>query len=125
MEKFVKVKQASRKIRHLGYFVGLSALGMGAALASTGGPFGKISSFLSTNFMPGIGAIGVAGGVGYAAVHAFKHDYGKAVVGLGVAAGGGFFISNSSWVQTKTGISSATIGAHLPVIHAALHAFGM
>lgn len=125
MEKFSKVKQFGRKIRGLGYFFGLSALGAGVAMASTGGPFGKISSFLNTNFLPGIGAIGIAGGVGYAAVHAFKHDYGKAVVGLGVAAGGGFFIANSSWVQTKTGISSATIGAHLPVIHAALHVIGV
>ena len=102
--------------------LGLSLLGTVAALAASGGPFSAISNFLNTNMMPGVASIGVVGGVGYAAIHAFKHDYGKATVGMGVAAGGGFIINNSAWVVSQTGVSSATIGAHLPLMVTALHA---
>lgn len=105
--------------------LGLMVAGTAVAMASTGGPFGAIESFINTNFLPGVGSIGVAGGIGYAAIHGFKHDYGKMTVGLGTAAGGGFLISNSSWVVSKTGMSSATLGAHVPLIHMALHAFGL
>lgn len=105
--------------------LGLSLLGTVAALAASGGPFSAISNFLNTNMLPGVAAIGIAGGIGYAGIHAFKHDYGKATVGLGVAAGGGFIIKNSQWVVGQTGVSSATIGAHLPLLTTALHAFGL
>ena len=104
---------------------GLSLAGTVAALAASGGPFSAISNFLNTNMMPGVASIGVVGGIGYAAIHAFKHDYGKATVGMGVAAGGGFIIHNSAWVVSQTGVSSATIGAHLPLLTTALHAFGL
>ena len=104
----------------------LSALGTVAALAATaGGPFSQISNFISANFLPAIGSIGVMGGIGYGAIHAFKHDYGRAVVGLGVATGGGFVVGNSSWFSSQAGVSAATIGGHLPVIHALLHAVGV
>lgn len=105
--------------------MGLTLLGTVAAFAASGGPFSAITNFLSTNMMPGVASIGILGGVGYAGVHAFKHDYGKATVGLGVAAGGGFIINNSSWVVSQTGVSSATIGAHLPLMVTALHSLGL
>jgi hypothetical protein len=105
--------------------LGLTLLGTAAAFAASGGPFAAISNFLNTNMMPGVASIGIVGGIGYAAIHAFKHDYGKATVGLGVAAGGGFIIKNSSWVVSQTGVSSATIGAHLPLMVTALHAIGL
>ena len=35
-----------------------------AALAASGGPFGDISNFIQQNFMPFIGTVGIAGGVG-------------------------------------------------------------
>ena len=105
--------------------LGLMLAGTAVALAASGGPFGAISNFINTNFMPGVGSIGIAGGIGYAAIHGFKHDYGKAIVGLGTAAGGGFLISNSAWVVSQTGVSSATIGAHVPLITTALHAIGL
>ncbi|MBU2834726.1 hypothetical protein HF673_02745 [Acidithiobacillus thiooxidans] len=96
------------------------------ALASTaGGPFSTMNTFVDTYFLPGIGAIGVAGGIGYAGIHGFKHDYGKAIVGAGVATGGGVMINNSSWFATKAGVSAATIGAHLPIAVLALHAIGL
>lgn len=105
--------------------IGLSVIGTVAAMAASGGPFSAMTNFLKTNMMPGVATIGILGGLGYAGIHAFKHDYGKATVGLGVAAGGGFIISNSAWVVSQTGVSSATIGAHLPLMVTALHAFGM
>ena len=105
--------------------LGLSLAGTVAALAASGGPFSAISNFINTNMMPGVASIGIAGGLGYAAIHAFKHDYGKATMGMGVAAGGGFIVSNSQWVVSQTGVSSATIGAHLPLITTALHAVGL
>ena len=104
---------------------GLSLLGTVAAFAAAGGPFSAMSNFLNTNLMPGVASIGIVGGLGYAAIHAFKHDYGKATMGLGVAAGGGFIVSNSQWVVGQTGVSSATIGQHLPLLVTALHAFGL
>lgn len=104
----------------------LTALGTVAAVASTaGGPFSQISNFISTNFLPAIGSIGVMGGIGYGAIHAFKHDYGRAVVGLGVATGGGFVVGNSSWFSSQAGVSAATIGGHLSIIHTLLHAVGV
>lgn len=101
---------------------GLTAAGTVVALASTGGPFSAMNTFVSTNLLPGVASIGILGGLGYAAIHAFKHDYGKATLGMGVAAGGGFIVSNSAWVVSQTGVSSATIGAHLPLMATALHA---
>ena len=105
--------------------LGLSLVGTVAAFAASGGPFSAISNFINTNMMPGVASIGIVGGLGYAAIHAFKHDYGKATMGMGVAAGGGFIVSNSQWVVSQTGVSSATIGAHLPLLTTALHAFGL
>ncbi|MHB8201953.1 hypothetical protein [Acidithiobacillus sp.] len=105
--------------------LGLSLLGTVAAFAASGGPFSAISNFINTNLLPAVASIGVAGGIGYGGIHAFKHDYGKAIVGLGTAAGGGFLISNSSWVVSQTGVSSATIGAHAPLLVTALHVFGL
>jgi len=107
--------------------LGLSLVGTVAALAASGGPFSAISNFVNTNLLPGVAGVGIVGGLGYAAIHAFKHDYGKAVMGVGVAAGGGFIAnsSNSQWVVSQTGVSSATIGAHLPLITTALHALGL
>lgn len=87
-----------------------------AAMAASGGPFGKISTFIQSNFMPFIGSVGIAGGIGYAGVHAFKHDYGKAGVGIGTAAGGGFLVSQYGWFGQQAGISAATLGAHAPLI---------
>lgn len=104
---------------------GLSLVGVAAAFASTGGPFGAMDSFVKTNMLPGVATIGILGGLGYAGIHAFKHDYGKATMGLGVSAGGGFIVSQSAWVVSQTGVSSATIGAHLPLIATALHAIGL
>ncbi|MGC9217726.1 MAG: hypothetical protein ACP5FM_13765, partial [Acidithiobacillus sp.] len=75
-----------------------------------------ISTFIQTNFMPAVGSIGIAGGVGYAGVHAFKHDYGKAAVGVGTAAGGGFLISQYGWFGQQAGISAATLGQHAGLI---------
>lgn len=95
------------------------------ALASTaGGPFSTMNTFINTYFLPSVGAIGVAAGIGYAAIHGFKHDYGKAAVGAGVATGGGILIKNSSWFASKAGVSAATLGAHLPIVVLALHAMG-
>ncbi|MHB8249610.1 MAG: hypothetical protein ACYDCX_12105 [Acidithiobacillus sp.] len=105
--------------------LGLSLVGTVAAFAASGGPFSAISNFLNTNMMPGVASIGIVGGLGYAAIHAFKHDYGKATMGMGVAAGGGFIVRNSQWVVGQTGVSSATIGQHLPLMVTALHAFGL
>jgi hypothetical protein len=104
---------------------GLSLLGTVAAFAASGGPFSAISNFVNMNLLPAVGSVGVAGGIGYGAIHAFKHDYGKAILGVGTAAGGGFLISQSSWVVSQTGISSAVIGAHVPLMAAALHAIGL
>lgn len=123
--KHRSLKSLRKQIRNqIATLVGLSLL-PAVAFASTGGPFSAMTNFLKTNMMPGVAAIGILGGLGYAGVHAFKHDYGKATVGLGVAAGGGFIISNSAWVVSQTGVSSATIGAHLPLLATALHAFGL
>ena len=96
-----------------------------AALAASGGPFGDISNFVQQNFMPFIGTVGIAGGVGYAGVHAFKHDYGKAGMGIGTAAGGGFLISQYGWFGQQAGIQAATLGGHITVAAALGHALGL
>jgi hypothetical protein len=114
----------SRKAKAL-VGLGLTLMGTAAALASSGGPFGAISNFIQTNFMPFIGAVGVAGGVGYGAVHAFKHDYGKAAVGIGTAAGGGFFISQYGWFGQQAGISAAVLGQHAGLIATLAHGLGL
>ncbi len=97
------------------------------ALAATGGPFGDISNFIQHNFMPAIGSIGIAGGIGYGAVHAFKHDYGKAAVGIGTAVAGGFIIHQYGWFGQQAGvyIQSATLGGHITVAAALGHALGL
>jgi hypothetical protein len=97
------------------------------ALAATGGPFGDISNFIRHNFMPAIGSIGIAGGIGYGAVHAFKHDYGKAAVGIGTAAAGGFVIHQYGWFGQQAGIhiQAATLGGHITVAAALGHALGL
>lgn len=121
----IKIKDGKKVLLRAALAVaGISIAGV--ALASTaGGPFATMNTFVNTYFLPGVGAIGVAGGIGYAAIHGFKHDYGKAVVGAGVATGGGIVIKNSSWFASKAGVSAATIGAHLPVAALVLHAIGM
>lgn len=121
-QKFEVVKSIANRTAAV---IGLSALGIGVALASSGGPFSAMSNFLDQDMMPGVASIGIIGGIGYAAIHAFKHDYGKATVGMGVAAGGGFVVKNSSWFTQQTGISAATIGHHAPLIATALHALGL
>ncbi|AIA55720.1 hypothetical protein [Acidithiobacillus caldus] len=95
------------------------------ALAATGGPFGAIGNFIQQNFMPAIGSIGIAGGIGYGAIHAFKHDYGKAIMGIGTAAGGGFLISQYGWFGQQAGIQAATLGGHITVAAALGHALGL
>lgn len=105
--------------------LGLSLAGVGVALAATGGPFNDITNFISSNFMPFVGTVGIAGGVGYAGIHAFKHDYGKSGVGLATAAGGGFLIHQYGWFANQAGITAATLGAHVPLAVAALHSFVM
>lgn len=105
--------------------LGLTMLGTAAAMAASGGPFGSISNFIQTNFMPAIGSIGVAGGIGYGAIHAFKHDYGKAAVGIGTAAGGGFIISQYGWFGQQAGISAAVIGQHAGLIATLAHGLGL
>ncbi|MGC9216493.1 hypothetical protein [Acidithiobacillus sp.] len=121
--KFNGLKAAVAK--HAALAVGLTLLGTAVALASTGGPFGAMTNFLKTDLMPGIAGVGVLGGIGYAAIHGFKHDYGKMAVGGGVAVGGGLVASNSSWFVSSSGVSSATLGAHVPLIVTALHALGL
>ncbi|AEK57827.1 hypothetical protein A5904_05690 [Acidithiobacillus caldus] len=96
-----------------------------AALAATGGPFASIGNFIQQNFMPAIGSIGIAGGIGYGAIHAFKHDYGKAIVGIGTAAGGGFVIHQYGWFGQQAGIQAATLGGHITVASALGHALGL
>lgn len=105
--------------------LGLSLAGIGVAMAATGGPFGDISNFISSNFMPFVGSVGIAGGIGYGAIHAFKHDYGKAGVGIATAAGGGFLIHQYGWFSTQAGITAATLGAHVSVLATALHGLGL
>ncbi|MEY2340948.1 hypothetical protein AB4090_02425 [Acidithiobacillus sp. IBUN Pt1247-S3] len=105
--------------------MGLTLLGTTVAMAASGGPFGSISNFIQTNFMPAIGSIGVAGGIGYGAIHAFKHDYGKAAVGIGTAAGGGFIISQYGWFGQQAGISAAVIGQHAGLIATLAHGLGL
>ncbi len=103
----------------------LTGLGTVAAYASTaGGPFSDISNFVSTNFLPAIGTIGVMGGIGYGAIHAFRHDYGRGVLGAAVATGGGFMVAQSSWFASQAGVSAATIGGHVSAFSAVLHFFG-
>lgn len=119
-------RSKARRTRLLKVLVGLGATAFaGAALAASGGPFGAISNFIQTNFMPAIGSIGVAGGIGYGAIHAFKHDYGKAAVGIGTAAGGGFVISQYGWFGQQAGISAATLGQHAPLISTIAHGLGL
>lgn len=103
----------------------LSALGTTSALASTAGPFGSINTFVNSVFLPGIGVVAVAGGVGYSAIHFVKHDYGKGVVGAASAGVGGFLIAQSSWFSQQAGISAATIGQHAPLLASVLHGFGL
>jgi hypothetical protein len=105
--------------------LGLTLMGTAAAMASSGGPFGAISNFIQTNFMPFIGSVGVAGGVGYGAIHAFKHDYGKAAVGIGTAAGGGFIISQYGWFGQQAGISAAVLGQHAGLLATLAHGMGL
>ncbi len=105
--------------------IGLTLLGTAVALASSGGPFGSISNFIQTNFMPAIGSIGVAGGIGYGAIHAFKHDYGKSAVGIGTAAAGGFIIAQYGWFGQQAGISAATLGRHADLIATLAHGLGL
>ena len=95
------------------------------AMAASGGPFGDISSFIQNNFMPFIGSVGVAGGIGYGAVHAFKHDYGKAAMGVGTAAGGGFLISQDAWFGQQAGVTAATMGAHVSTLALIAHGLGL
>ncbi len=69
--------RSNRRKAWLKAAVGIGALVVAeAAMAASGGPFAKISTFIQSNFMPFIGSVGIAGGIGYGAVHAFKHDYG-------------------------------------------------
>lgn len=125
----MKKNRFSKVVVRSTYGLGLTLLGTVAALASSGGPFGTIQTFLNNDLLPGVAGVGVLGGLGYASIHAFKHDYGKAVVGMGVAAGGGIIVKNSSWLETKAQVSAATIGHHLPLaitaLHATLHAIGL
>lgn len=114
----------SRKAK-LALGVGLTLAGTAAALAATGGPFGDISNFIQQNFMPFIGSVGVAGGVGYGAVHAFKHDYGKAAVGIGTAAGGGFLIAQYGWFGQQAGIQAAVLGQHAGLLATLAHGLGL
>lgn len=114
----------SRKAK-LALGVGLTLAGTAAALAATGGPFGDISNFVQQNFMPFIGSVGVAGGVGYGAVHAFKHDYGKAAVGIGTAAGGGFLIAQYGWFGQQAGITAAVLGQHAGLLATLAHGLGL
>lgn len=121
-----KISAAAVRLSEVGLML---AVGTGMALASSGGPFGTISTFVENNFLPAIGTIGVVGGIGYGAIHAFKHDYGRAVVGLGTATGGGIVAAQSSWFSQQAGVSAATIGQHVAA-HAAtlasmLHSFGL
>lgn len=103
----------------------LSALGTAFALASTaGGPFGDIENFVTTNFLPAIGAIGVAGGIGYGSIHMFKHDYGRGILGFGTSVAGGFAVAQSSWFSSKAGVSAATIGGHLSAVSSFIHLLG-
>lgn len=118
------LRSGFRKV--LPYAVGVAAMAVaGVALASSGGPFGAISQFIQSNFMPFIGSVGVAGGIGYAGVHAFKHDYGKAGMGVGTAAGGGFLISQYGWFGQQAGISAATLGGHVATLAVFRHALGL
>lgn len=121
----MKKNRFSKVFVRSAYGLGLTLVGTVAAFASSGGPFPAMETFLNNTMLPGVASIGVLGGLGYAGIHAFKHDYGKATVGLGVAAGGGIIIKNSSWVVQQTGVSAATIGHHLPLAITALHAIGL
>ncbi|WP_436395074.1 hypothetical protein ACSDBR_10125 [Acidithiobacillus ferriphilus] len=105
--------------------VGMTLLGTATAMAAAGGPFGAISNFIQQNFMPFIGSVGVAGGVGYGAIHAFKHDYGKAAVGIGTAAGGGFVISQYGWFGQQAGIQAAVLGQHAGLLATVAHGLGL
>ncbi|MHB1707114.1 MAG: hypothetical protein ACYCSH_13900 [Acidithiobacillus sp.] len=105
--------------------LGLTLVGTATALAASGGPFGNISNFVQQNFMPFIGSVGMAGGVGYGAIHAFKHDYGKAAVGIGTAAGGGFLIAQYGWFGQQAGISAAVLGQHAGLIATLAHGLGL
>ena len=105
--------------------VGMTLLGTATAMAAAGGPFGAISNFIQQNFMPFIGSVGVAGGVGYGAIHAFKHDYGKAAVGIGTAAGGGFVISQYGWFGQQAGIQAAVLGQHAGLLATMAHGLGL
>lgn len=103
---------------------GLTLLGTTAALASSGGPFSNISTFINTNFFPAIGSIGIGGGIAYGAIHAFKHDYGKSIVGIGTAAAGGFVISQYGWFGQQAGISAAVLGQHAGLLTTLAHGLG-
>ncbi len=117
-----KVKKSYGVAGFVADVVILSAIGTTIALASTGGPFSDIEKFVTSNFLPAIGAIGVVGGIGYGGIHLFRHDYGRGIVGFGSAVAGGFAVEQSSWFAQKAGVSAATIGAHhlalvLPLVH--------
>jgi hypothetical protein len=118
-------KGRARRILKALLGVGVAFASIGVAMAASGGPFGDISNFIQSNFMPFIGSVGVAGGIGYAAVHAFKHDYGKAGMGIGTAAGGGFLISQYGWFGQQAGISAATMGQHISTLAMVAHGLGL
>lgn len=129
MDTAVKAVHSGHKGAVRGWLRAAVGLGLGlvggVAMATTSGPFGDIESFVTKNFLPFIGVVGLAGGVGYAGIHAFKHDYGKAGLGIATAGGGGFLVMNSPWFAGKAGITAATIGAHVPLVVATLHGFGL
>jgi len=129
MTEMVRSKQrflVNRVRKWVPYVAGATAMLVAdVALAASGGPFGDISNFVQQNFMPFIGSVGVAGGIGYGAVHAFKHDYGKAAVGIGTAAGGGFLIAQYGWFGQQAGIQAATLGGHITAAVALGHALGL
>jgi len=102
-----------------------AAMVSGVAMASSGGPFGYFSNFIHGELVPGIGSIGVAGGVVYAAIHGFKHDYGKMGMGIGTAAAGGFIIHHYGWFGQQAGVSAATLGAHAPLVAMIAHGLGL
>ncbi len=125
-EVIIEQSQRMRRYRWVGRVLGVgAALLPVAALAATGGPFGSISNFFDQVFMPAVGSIGIAGGIGYGAIHLFKHDYGKGTVGIATAAGGGFIIHQYGWFGQQAGISAAVIGSHAGLLTTLAHGLGL
>jgi hypothetical protein len=120
-----KVSKARKFAMRTAQIALIFGVGTVAALAATGGPFSAITNFATTTVLPGVGGIAVLGGVGYAGIHAAKHEYGKGVVGLTSAGAGGFMIAKASWLVSQTGITTATIGHHLSLVVTAMHAIGL